>query len=308
MSFASDIKNELLRAENKTECCAIAELCGIVCFAGSIVYSNGGKKLKITTESAAAARRCFSLIKRIFGISGAVEFAQGRSGRGGRSYSIEISGHDAVNIVLYGLYLYDDKYQGHIAFRVNERIEESACCRRSFVRGAFLGGGSMSNPEKTYHLEFVTHHKNLSRDMERVLESFQINPKTVMRKSNYVTYFKNSDEIGDVLSIIGAHKSLLEFMNVQIIKETRNYVNRKVNCETANLDKTLNAAFLQISAIEKIQAAGVFDSLPDKLKEPARLRLKFREASLGEIGNMLGLTKSGINHRFRKIMEIAAKL
>ncbi len=308
MSFASDIKNELLRAENKTECCAIAELCGIICYAGSISYTDDEMELRIATESAAAARRCFALLKRVFGIAGDVNFARGRSGRGGNAYHILVTGEDTVNIVLYGLYLYDERYLGHISFRVNPVVEESACCKKAFIRGAFLGGGSITNPEKAYHLEFITHHLNLSRDMERLLESFGTTPKTVLRKSNYVTYFKSGDEIGDVLSIIGAHKSLLEFMNIRIMKETRNYVNRKVNCETANLDKTLDAAFLQVSAIKKIKKAGKFEALPQTLKEPALLRLRYKDASLKEIGNMLGLTKSGVNHRFRKIIEISEKL
>lgn len=300
MSFASGIKSELLRIENKHDCCAAAELCGIMSY-GVTIAMKDKDAFRITTENAASARRCFALLKRLFGISGLILSSKGHGGKGKNSYSIVLSDKDETILKTLGF----KKTGNKITFSVNEKIEKNGCCRRAFIRGAFLGGGSATNPEKEYHLEVATHEKKLSEDFTRLLEYYGIEAKTVIRKSSYVTYFKSSDEISDVLSVIGAHNSLMELMNIKILKETRNNVNRVVNCENANMDKTLDAAFIQIDAINRLKKTGRFERLPEGLKELSKLRLLYPDASLGELGSMMRITKSGVNHRFRKIVEIA---
>lgn len=306
MSFTLEIKDELARIQNEKPCCDLAQLSGFVCFAGSVTYENNAPQLKITTESEAAAKRCQSLIKRIFDFENGVEFTKSRSG----SHTLFVDSPEMVRLILDKLGLFDDEFSGHITFRVNKKLTKQPCCKRAFVRGAFLGGGSAVNPEKGYHLELATHHNALSGGLEEIFTYFSLSAKTVKRKSNYVTYFKNSEDISDVLSIIGAHKNMMEFANVRIVKDTRNNINRKVNCETANLDKTLNAAFLQIDAINKIKSAGKLESLPEALYEAAMLRLGNPDASLGTLAQLSKskVSRSGLSHRLKKITEIAENL
>lgn len=308
MSFTSDVKNELLRVENESGCCEKTELCAMLCFCGSVFYEGDALKLKMTTESAAAARKCFMLMKNVFGITGGIDTKKSRAGRGGYCYTIIAGDSMTVQRILEGLGLYDDEYKRHVTFKAASSIKDKPCCRRAFVRGAFLGGGSITNPEKGYHLEFVTHYANLSRGLEQILQSFSLAAKTIKRKSSYVTYIKNGDEISDVLSLIGAHKAMMDFANVRIIKDTRNDVNRKVNCETANMDKTISAAFTQLDAIKRLKREGRLDALPLELREIAQLRLENKEASLKEIAELAALTKSGANHRLKRLVSIADRI
>lgn len=299
MSFASEIKSELLRIETKKKCCIRAELCGLVCFGGAIFP---GGKLRITTENAATARRGFSLIKDCFGISGEILTNNSRAGKGGNAYVISIDNSGDALRILSGLSLLE---KHTVSFRVQPGFLENACCRRAFLRGAFLGGGSVTNPEKEYHLEFTTPRAPLAADTVAVFAEFGLTARVVQRKKAQVVYFKNSAEIGDVLNIIGAHSAYMELMNVRILKETRNKVNRRVNCETANLDKAVDAAHSQVAAIRLLQKKGRLATLSPGLREAAELRLAYPEAPLSELGEMLHISKSGINHRMRKLMALA---
>lgn len=299
MSFASEIKSELLRMESKKACCEKAELCGLMCYAGTVL---SGGKIKITTENAATARRGFTLIKDCFGITGEIVTNHGRQGKGGNAYSILVETPGEALGMLSGLFLMD---RHAVSFRIREEILPSPCCLRAFLRGAFLGGGSVANPEKEYHLELTTPRPLLAEDTVRLFESFGLGAKIVQRKTSHVVYFKSSEEIGDVLNIIGAHSAYMELMNVKILKETRNQVNRRVNCETANLDKAVDAAQLQVQAIRRLEKAGRLSSLSPSLQETARARLDFPEAPLSELGQMLKISKSGINHRMRKLVALS---
>lgn len=309
MTFGMKIKSEILRYENKHELCCKAELCGMICFGSKLVYSSKGKGIKFTTENAASARRCFSLIKHAFGISGGITCTKSRLVKGNNSYSVIVSENEAVKI-FRGLDLYDDEFVERVVFKISPKIVAMHCCKKAFVRGAFIGSASVINPEKGYHLEFVTSRLQLTKDFCELLKEFDLSPKTVARKSSYVVYFKGSDEIGDILNIIGAHNAFMDLMNIKIIKETRNNVNRKVNCENANMDKTIDAAILQTEAIKRIQEKGAFDSLPKSLKKIAELRLRHTEMSLKDLGELMvpKISKSAVNHRFRKIMELDKKL
>lgn len=310
MSFSSDIKKELLRANAEKKCCLLAEMCGIICFCAQITLSEGKFSLKFSTESVAAARRCFMLIKKLFDIKSDLDIKKSRAGRGGYAYSLIIDDSDLVYKILKSVYLIDDAFENRVAFRINKKIYESEHCMRAFSRGAFLGGGSTVNPEKGYHLEIATHYHNLSSDFVMALERYGFSPKSIMRKSSHVTYFKGGEEICDFLSFIGAFNSMMEYTNIRIVKETRNRVNRKVNCETANMDKALSAAFRQMDAIRKIRKSGTFDELPDALKEVCVLREENPEATLSEMAKIMTskISKSGISHRLSKIIEIADKL
>ncbi len=301
MSFAAEIKSELLRAEAKDKCCLRAELCGLVCFGGALLP---GGKLRISTENAATARRGFSLIKEYFGISGEILTNHSRAGKGGNAYAICIDSPTDALRILSGLSLLDKKA---VSFRVRDGATENPCCKRAFLRGAFLGGGSVTNPEKEYHLEFTTPRLSLAEDTVRLFAEFGLTARIVRRKASYVVYFKSSEEIGDVLNIIGAVSAYMELMNVRILKETRNQVNRRVNCETANLDKAVDAAQAQVRAILRLKKTGRFSSMPPQLRETAEMRLAFPEAPLSELGTLLGVSKSGINHRMRRIVALAEK-
>ena len=195
-------------------------------------------------------------------------------------------------------------------FRVTTEYLDRPMKKKAFLRGAFLSCGAVMTPEKKYHMEFATSSYGLHNDLFVVMKSLGLKPKIVVRKNNFVIYYKSSNEIADILTMLGAYSVLMEFHNTKRLKEIRNNVNRTVNCEAANMQKMVDASLEQVRAIEKLVNKNLFDTLPENLKEVARLRLEFREHSLKELGEMLDppLGKSGVNHRFRKIGEIAAEL
>ncbi len=195
-------------------------------------------------------------------------------------------------------------------YNIPKNIIECDECRRAYIRGAFLGGGSISNPEKTYHLEFVTHNEDYAKDLSNLINSYNLNSKVIKRKNSYIIYLKEGEQIVDLLNIIGAHASLLELENVRIMKEMRNNVNRLVNCETANLSKTVNAAVRQVESIKFIEREIGLGRLPKNLRDVAELRIKYPDESLRELGKMLNppVGKSGVNHRLRRIEKIADEL
>jgi len=197
-----------------------------------------------------------------------------------------------------------------LAHHVNLGVLEDECCRRSFVRGAFLTGGAITDPEKSYHLELVTDHYKVSRETFTLLLEMGFVPKETARGGNYIIYFKQSAEIEDFLTLIGAPIHAMMLMSAKIDKDMRNMVNRKVNCDTANVNKTVDASTDQIKAIRKIIKAGAFETLPDKLKQTAGLRMHNLESSIKELADISSppVTKSCLNHRLRRLMEIAAAL
>ena len=195
-------------------------------------------------------------------------------------------------------------------YRIETHIFKEDDTKKAYIRGAFIGGGSISNPEKTYHLEFVTHSEEYAKDLSNLINTFSLNSKVIQRKNSFIVYIKEGEQIVDLLNVIGAHSSLLEIENIRIMKEMRNNVNRLVNCETANLSKTVNAAVRQVESIKLIQTQIGLQRLPENLREIAELRLNYPDESLKELGEMLDppVGKSGINHRLRKIEKIAEEL
>ncbi len=301
MSFSAQVKEELCRLELKS-CCKKAELAGLVAFCGAMVQEEGGACLRLRTENPHVARRMYGLARSLFH----TKFEIRRTESPGL-HAVSVPQSAALDVFLQQLGLLRD---GMVKFAVDPFLVQDDCCVRSFVRGAFLGGGSVSDPEKGYHWEVVTHYKTLSGDLSQLLSDCGFELRTILRKSNYVTYVKDSETICDLLAFMGASSAVMELYNIKIMKDMRNNVNRIVNCETANVTKTVDAAVRQMQAIEKLDKRRGLESLPDGLKEIARLRLENPEASLSELGAMLTppLGKSGVNHRLKKIQQLAENL
>jgi len=309
MSFSSKTKNELSRKTADDKCCQMAELSGIIHVSGSIQLAGNRKfNVKITTENPAVARLVFTLFKKSLGIHTEVMAKKHKVLKKGYTYYILLQ--DAGEILRKLEILSDVNELLGINQSVPQQLLKNECCRRAYLRGVFLGGGSISDPEKTYHLEIVTHDNDYGESLKGLINSYDLNSKVIQRKNNYVVYLKEGDQIVDMLNIIGAHTTLLNLENVRIVKHMRNKVNRLVNCETANLNKTVEAAIRQIETIEYLLATVGLGFLPDNLIEVAELRLEHTESSLSELGEMLDppVGKSGVNHRLRKIEKIAEKL
>ncbi|MDK2919890.1 MAG: cell division protein WhiA [Candidatus Petromonas sp.] len=309
MSFSSESKNELVRKTFERECCRLAEASALIRMSGTIQLAGLKRvNVRITTENPAIARLIFTLFKKTFNVHTEVLVKKNKVLKRSNTYVILIT---KANDILEKLGIIDCKDDSFtINYKLPEKLLAKKCCRRAYLRGAFLGGGSVSDPEKAYHLEFVTHSEEFSEELMKLINSYGLNSKVILRKNNYVVYLKEGDQIVDLLNIIGAHNALLNFENVRIVKQMRNNVNRIVNCETANLSKIVEASLRQINNIEYIQKTKGLKILPDNLREIAELRLKHKNASLKELGQMLNppVGKSGINHRLRKIEKIADKL
>lgn len=272
-----------------------------------LIDKNNLKPVKMVTENAAFARRVFSTIRRVYSVCPGVTFRRSRKLKKHISYTLSLAGIQGAQKILYDLGISGYAEEGFVP---EETILKNICCRKSFLRAAFLAGGSISDPEKTYHLEIASHNYISTEVVIKLLADYGINAKRIKRKGSYVVYIKEGENIVDFLNIIGAHGALMELENVRILKEMRNSVNRIVNCETANLEKTVNASMRQIENIRLIQTNMGFDNLPENLAEIAEVRLEYSEASLKELGEMLNppLGKSGVNHRLRKLDEIGNNL
>jgi DNA-binding protein WhiA len=266
--------------------------------------------IRITTENAAFARRVYSHIKKMFGIYPEVTIRKSKKLKKHVSYIIVVtSGLGAAGLLEKtgtGVEYSEDGQVSGLALLKTNGLRK-ACCRKAFLRGAFLAGGSVSDPEKTYHLELTSRSRPLALELSRLLGTFRLNARIIKRKGSFVTYLKEGENIVDFLNIIGAHRALMELENVRILKGMRNNVNRIVNCETANLEKTVNASVRQVENIRYIMENIGPDALPDSLREIAELRLAYSDANLAELGQLLNppLGKSGVNHRLRKLDRIA---
>lgn len=310
MSFSSSVKNELCRIDLNERCCLFAELSAMIRVSGVVKFiGSNDANVKIVTENAAMARKLFSLIKKLYNIYPEVLTRRSRKLKKHISYTILLTSSMGLSNMLSGMGIYRNT-EGGTEFAVfDKNLLKKLCCKKAYLRGAFLAGGSMSDPEKTYHLEIATHSKVLAQELSRLENKFKMNAKIILRKGSYVSYLKEGENIVDFLNIIGAHNALLELENVRILKEMRNNVNRIVNCETANLEKTVNASLRQVENITYIRDNFGFETLPENLQEIAELRLKYSDANLKELGEMLSppLGKSGVNHRLRKLDNIAER-
>lgn len=298
MSFAAQVKSELCRAALSRKCCAQAEAYGVLLFCN--LFS--ADEIRIISECDPFLNRLPALFKKAF----RVEFDRipAPEDKGKRVLSITDPEKLAAIHEAYGV-----ERAGAVANHINFAVLEEPCCRHAFLRGAFLAGGSVSDPEKSYHLELVTSHFNVSREVFALMHECGFDPKQATRKANYITYFKRSEAIEDVLTGIGAPLSAMDIMNAKLEKTIRGSVNRQVNCDAANMGKVVDAAQSQIEAIQRLQSSGQWDTLPDKLKEAARLRMEFPEEPLAALAGRCQpqVTKSAFNHRLRKLVELAGQ-
>ncbi|HZK02159.1 MAG TPA: DNA-binding protein WhiA [Anaerovoracaceae bacterium] len=312
MSFSADVKNEITRLDEDKKCCMLAEIAGLIRMCGIVGKNvNNEYELKIITENPAIARLYLKRIKKYFGVGARLNIGQSNVLKKNRFYELEIGAESNVGRILTETGMLETKENGDsLPDGIPFDIIKDRCCKKAFLRGAFLGAGTISHPEKSYHMEIVCRNETLSDNIKRLINSFGMSSKVTLRRKNYVVYLKESEQISDFLALLGASKHVMELENIKIVKELRNKTNRIVNCESANLDKTINSAARQIETIRFIQSETGLDNLPDRLKEIALLRLDHPESSLTELGQMLQpqLKKSGVNHRFRKIEEIADKL
>lgn len=311
MSFSAKVKREICRYVEMSSGEALAELSAIMKVSGTLAFSGSGLSFKMTTENPASARLVFTILKEHFNIHSKLMVKKSNSLKKNNIYMVVITEEMGVRELLdkTGI-LRDIDGIMSLNYRIDKEIFSNDDEKKSYIRGAFIGGGSISNPEKTYHLEFVTHSEEYANDLRDLINTFSLNSKVIQRKNSFIVYIKEGEQIVDLLNIIGAHTSLLEVENIRIMKEMRNNVNRLVNCETANLSKTVNAAVRQVESIKLIQEKIGLKRLPENLREVAELRLNYPDESLKELGEMLDppVGKSGINHRLRKIEKIAEEL
>jgi hypothetical protein len=307
MSFASETKKELTNIEIK-HCCLKAELSALIRMNGSLSFSNRKLILDIQTENAAIARRIYTLLKKQYDVS--VELLVRKKMRLKKNNVYIVRLIEKAREILEDLSILGENFT--FVRSISEELVKKKCCRRSYIRGAFLAGGSVNNPEtSSYHLEIFSLYKEHNDSLCELMNSFHLNSKTLERKKGYITYLKEAEKISDFLSIIGGHQALLRFEDVRIVRDMRNSVNRLVNCETANLNKTIGAAIRQVENIKFIDEKMGLEALPDKLSEIARLRVEYQDVTLKELGDMVStgkISKSGINHRLRKLDEIAEQL
>ena len=299
-SFAYKVKSELCRAHVQRLCCARAEAYG------ALLYCNtfNTREIRIITENPEFAARLPRLFRKAFDL----RFDRlPEEGNQHVKLVFQITEQEKLEKIVNQLG-YDLKQ--NLVLHVNFGILEDECCRTSFLRGAFLAGGSVTDPEKRYHLELTTSHVQASREMSALLVEMGFQPHSVMRGGNSVTYFKQCEHIEDLLTTIGAPAAAVEMMTTKLNKEMINQANRAMNCDMANVNKTLDAATEQCMAIEILRDAGRLDLLPKQIRETALLRLQYPELSLVQLAARCNppVTKSCINHRMRKLMEIARDL
>ena len=306
MSFSADVKNELVKYKEKNRHCNIAELAAIINIAGEYSIEEGTEFVIIAAENVSVIQKAVEIIENIFGKRYPIDIIENKKQR---LYQVGIVDRDIAGKILSstGINKKDAEIEEH---PIDPLVVGSVCCRRAYIRGAFLCSGSLSNPEKHYHMEFVNSDYYHAENLRDIINSFGIEAKIIERKNHYVVYIKEGEQIVDMLNIISAHKALLQLENIRIVKDLRNNVNRIVNCETANLNKVVSASVKQREAIEYIKKRAGLGYLSEQLQEIAEARIAYPELSLVELGKMLNppVGKSGVNHRLKKICDIAEHL
>lgn len=298
MSFSGKVKEELGSHTSRARHCQIAELAALFGCCGKIIREEDGKfSAKFVTENLTVAKKYSILVKKAF------SFPIDTSVRG-HQYFVYILDTDDALTFFQAMKCLEGKALVH------DLVVQRSCCKRAFVRGLFLACGSVTDPERGYHLEMALGSLGKAREVLRLLKTFDVEARIVERKKNYIVYVKEGSRIVDLLNVMEAHVALMAFENVRIVKEMRNTINRKVNCETANIKKTVSASTRQIADIQYIKDTSGFGTLPKGLADIANLRLEHAEVSLKELGSMLEppIGKSGVNHRLRRLSEIAADM
>lgn len=293
MSFSGDVKRELGKQYSKGRHCQLAELAAILEMVGKV--QEKPCILEITSDNMVVLEKYAVLMRQLFEVD----------------ITKPLEGNIVEKILTTLKFFKEDGLALPLdEQRVDGLLVQNVCCKRAFIRGAFLASGSMSDPNKSYHFEIVCRTMEQAEQLQQLMNGFETEAKIVERKGHYVVYLKEGSQIVDMLNVMEAYISLMNLENVRILKEMRNSVNRKVNCETANISKTVNAAVKQLEDIELIRSKLGLDQLPQNLREMALIRLEYPEAALKELGNYLTppVGKSGVNHRLRKLAEIAEEL
>lgn len=310
MSFSMEIKSELTRIENSDICCKKLELTGIIRAGIAIRKYKDRPRVLFITENASLSRHIFSHVKECFNNSPDIFMLKTRRFRTHTVYRMEFTHllDNEMKLIL--------KKMGVSLIENGERISyenieiNNRCCKRAYLRGCFLATGSISDPDRSYHLEITFSNLLLAKEYISLLREFDVESRYILRKGHYLVYLKEGQEIVDFLNVIGAHNALMKLENIRIMKDMRNQVNRIVNCETANVEKTVNASLRHVDNIKYIDETRGLESLPENLREIACLRLENPDVSLAELGQMLNpiLSKSGVNHRLKKIDSIAESI
>lgn len=292
MSFSSEAKNELCRVPLNRNCCAAAEAYGVLLYC----HTFERREIRIITANDAFAQRLPKLFRRAFSL--AFDHVPPENASGKRTFLITDSEKILSILAAFG-------QESAVSHHINYGMLESDCCRQSFLRGAFLAGGSVTAPSKNYHLELITAHASVSRETAALLTELGFAARSIDRGANTVLYFKKSEAIEDFLTKIGAPCAAMDIMSAKVEKSMNNSINRKVNCDTANADKVVAAAQEQIDAIRRIERDYGLDVLPEKLQSAALLRIANPEASLADLATLSypPVTKSCLNYRLKKLME-----
>lgn len=291
MSFSGEVKEELSKQMSSARHCQLSELTGILSMCGNLMISSRGEeKIRVETENLALARKYTALLRKAFKIRPEVRLRVGRN----NLYVLMITDPVQARMILDETLLAEEE-------------SEKDCCKRAFLRGVFLCTGTMSDPEGAYHLEFVCPSVERAEQIRELAEHFHIPARIAARKSNQIVYIKEGSAVVDMLGVMEAHVSLMKLENVRILREMRGNVNRKVNCETANINKTVSSAVRQLEQIKILDREIGISKLAPGLREAARARLEHPEATLQELADLTGIGKSGMNHRFRKIAEMASQ-
>ena len=297
-SFSQGVKKEISLLEISARHCVIAETCAILNHCG--VFEQG--ILTINTENVMVATRACKILKTL--TQEKVDLSVKKGTKSTNHYSVRLENETSSENILKSAGLLQN---GVKALAIDPLVVKGECCKRAYVRDAFLCSGSVSNPEKGYHFEIMHWDSDYLTKLSKIVNSFGLLSKVTGRKSHFILYIKEGEKIVDMLNIMGAHSSLMEMENSRILKDLRNNVTRAVNCETANIEKIVVAASKQLDDIYFLADKIGLSALPEGLEEVARLRMNYPDASLKEIGEKLTvpLGKSGVNHRLRKISNIA---
>ena len=309
MSFSGEVKKELCEQISPARHCKLAEISAIIAFCGKLVVDKDQKHiLKLQTESTILTQKIFLLLKQVLRVN--AELTTRMVSAKKNLYELTLSAEETGLVLLACKLSEAEEEKNGCPLMVEQTMVTKNCCKRSFIRGAFLAAGSVSNPNKAYHFEIVVSQEKNGELLCEVMRSFAVDAKMITRKYHHVVYVKEGAQIVDLLNVMEAHVALMEFENVRILKEMRNTINRKVNCEAANINKTVKAASRQAEDIVYIRDTIGLAALAKGLEEIALLRITYPEASLKELGEMLSppVGKSGVNHRLKKLSEIAEGL
>ena len=310
MSFGWDVRGELSRLPHEQICCARSELSAALLASGGIAWRGKGRyAVSLTASDAAAVRRFFSMLKRFWSVVGEIGKVSGDALRGQARYRLSVP-EEETPALLEALGLLDEGQLFGIRQQPAEEVVRFACCKKAFLRGAFLMCGSVSNPDRDYNIEIAAPTEEFALFVARMLEYFGLRAHMVKRKAKYVVYLKRAEDVSDMLTLMGAARATMEFENVRINKELRNTVIRRMNCDQSNINRVMAAAEQQIADIRYIEGEMGLEKLPKGLREMAMVRMNYPEASLTDLGELLvpPIGKSGVNTRLRKIAAVAEKL